>query len=143
MPVNAMPLYNRNESTYVDSVIERTVLSNGDEHRLVVRGGVDRRNLVSTRGETTANLSGEDAVLRLGVETLEEVELRRVRRRRARERVDRLDDDVRVAVDHAVRREVLRGGEVVRVRVHEEARDRKSTRLNSSHSGEARMPSSA
>ena len=97
------------------------MLCDGDEHRLVVGGRVDRGHLVSTRGQTTGYFSSKDAVHRLRVETLEEVELRRIRGRRARDRVNRLNDDVRVSVDHAVGSEVLRGSEVVQVRVHEEA----------------------
>ena len=36
----------RIRDAYVDHVVERTVLSDGAEHRLVVRGSVDRREPV-------------------------------------------------------------------------------------------------
>lgn len=97
------------------------MLCDSDEHGLVVRGRVDRRNLVRARGETAGDHSAENAVFRDIVETLEKVELRRVGGRSARERVYRLDDDVRVAINQVVATERLRGGEEVRVRVDEKA----------------------
>lgn len=107
--------------TYVDGVIERSVLRDCDEHRLVVRGRVDRRETVDTLRETTGDDSGEDAVLGLVVQALEERELGRVEGARLVERLELLDDDVRVAVDVAVRVGHLGRGEEVLVRVREEA----------------------
>lgn len=108
------------QDTYVDHVIETTVLRNRDKHRLVVSSRVDRRQAVGSRRETTSDVGGESAVLGGIVETLEERELLRVRDRRLLERVEEVDDDVRVALDVAVRLDDLRRREVVLVRVHEE-----------------------
>ena len=67
------------DETYVDSVVERTVLSDGDECRLVARRGVDGRDLVHTSGETVGDINSKDAVDSLVVQTLEEHEGRWVR----------------------------------------------------------------
>ena len=98
------------------------MLRNSDEHGLVVRGGVDGRETVGAGGEAARDVSGEDAVLRGAVETLEERELGRVEGRGLVERGERLDDDVRVAGDVAIGRDGLRGCKEVLGRVHERAR---------------------
>jgi hypothetical protein len=108
--------------THVDHVVERAVLRDGDEHRLVVRGRVDRGDAVEALGEAASDVRGEDAVLGGVVEALEEREAGRVRRRRLVGRLELLDDDVRVALDVPLRVHLLRRGKVVRVRVHEVAR---------------------
>lgn len=107
--------------THVDHVVEGTVLGDGDERGLVVRGGVDGRQAVGTCGETTGDGRGEDAVGRLVVETLEEHERGGVCGRGLVERRELVDDDVRVAVDVARTVDGLGRGEVVLVRVREEA----------------------
>ncbi len=107
--------------TYVDDVVERTVLRDGDERRLVVRRRVDRCEAVHASGETAGDGSREDAVRGLVVQALEEDELRRVRGGRLVERGERVDGDVRVAGDVTSSVDRLRGREVVRVRVREEA----------------------
>ena len=43
--------------TYVDGIIERPVLSNRDNNRLVVRGRVDGRQFVGTNGKTVRYIS--------------------------------------------------------------------------------------
>lgn len=48
--------------THVDRVIERAVLGNGAEGRLMVCSRVDRRHLVDTSGKTTGNISGKDTL---------------------------------------------------------------------------------
>lgn len=72
------------------------MLRDGNKRRLVVRSRVDRAELVRAGGEAARDGGREDAVLRRVVEALEEGELGRVADGRRRERVDRLDDDVRV-----------------------------------------------
>ena len=106
----------------LNHVIEGSVLRNSDKSRLVVRRSVDRRKTVRALRETARDDRGEHAVLRGVVEALEEDELARVRHLRRLERRDLLDDDVRVALDVALRVHLLRRGEVVVVRVHEVAR---------------------
>ena len=109
------------KGTYVDHVVHGTVLGNGDEGRLVVRGGVDRGETVGTSRKTSGDISSEDVIHSLAVETLEEGEAGRVCRGRLLKRVDRLDDDVRVALDLALCVDLLGRGEVVLIRVHEVA----------------------
>ena len=60
--------------THVDHVVERAVLSDGAEHRLVVRSGVDRRKTVGASGKTSGDVRGKDVVNGLVIETLEEGE---------------------------------------------------------------------
>ena len=67
--------------TYIYAVIERAVLSNGDENRLVVRARVDAAHSVETSRQSRRDLGGQ-SVIRGGyvVETLEEREHLRVQR---------------------------------------------------------------
>ena len=50
------------EATYVNLVIEGTVLSDGDEDGLVVGSSVDGRGAVDTSGEATSDGRREDTV---------------------------------------------------------------------------------
>lgn len=86
------------------------MLRDGDERRLVVRRGVDGRDLVEASGETGRHGGAELAVDRGVVEALEERELGRVRRRRLVESGELLDDNVRVANDLALRVDLERDG---------------------------------
>ena len=114
----------RSEKHSLGHIVQCAVLCDSDESGLVVRRRVDRGDAVRTGGKTAGDISGEDAVLRGRVETLEEHELGRVRRRLAVQAGERVDDDVRVAVDVARRGVDLLGcGEVVLGRVHEIACD--------------------
>ncbi len=65
--------------TYVDHIVERTVLSNSDQDGLMVRCGVDRSKTIAASRETVRDVSGQDTVVGLVVETLEESEDVRVR----------------------------------------------------------------
>lgn len=109
------------ENAYVDHVIGRPVLSNSDKNRLMVGGSVDGRKAVCTGRETIRDVSGEDAVLRNIVQTLEEREARGVCGRGGGERRDLFDDDVRVALDVACSVDLLGRREIVLVCVHEVA----------------------
>jgi len=106
----------------VDLVVERAVLRDGDEARLVVRRGVDARHAVRAGGEATGDGDAEHAVDGERVDALEELEHGRVEHRRRGETVDRLDDDVRVADNVAVAVHLLRRAVVVARRVDEVAR---------------------
>ena len=66
--------------TYVYAVIERAVLSNGDENRLVVRARVDGAHSVETSRQSRRDLGGQNVILGFLVETLEEREHLRVQR---------------------------------------------------------------
>lgn len=67
-------LYSRTNSMKdlreVDHVVERAVLCDSDEHRLVVRGRVDRAHAVEAGVETTRNVGSDDTVRRRLVDTL-------------------------------------------------------------------------
>lgn len=106
-----------NSVTYVDLVIESTVLSNSDESGLVVGSGVDRRETVSTSRETFSDIGSQDTTLSSSVETLEEGELRGVGGLSLSEGLQGIDDDVRVADDVTRAIDLLRSREVVGVRV--------------------------
>jgi len=106
----------------VNHIIQRPVLSNSNQYRLVVRRGVDARKPVRAGGETRRDVRSEHAALRRGVQALEERELGRVRRGRLVERRQLLDDDMAVPLYLPLRVRELRRGKVVLLRVHEEAR---------------------
>jgi len=61
--------------TYVYAVIERTVLSNGDENRLMIRARVDAAHSVETSIQAVCDFGGQDAILGRRVETFEECEI--------------------------------------------------------------------
>ncbi len=106
------------QKTHVDNIITRSVLSNRSQHRLVVRRRVDGRKLVEARGQPVGNISCQDTVVRCAVEPLEERKAQRVQQIRSLKRRDCLDYDVRVANDHTVVVERLRGREVFVLGVH-------------------------
>ena len=66
--------------TYVYAVIERAVLSNGDENRLVVRTRVHAAHSVGTSRQAKRDLGGQDAIFVRCVETFKEHEHLRVQR---------------------------------------------------------------
>ena len=86
----------------VDHVIQRAVLCNSDDDRLVVRRGVDAGETVGTSRETVRDVGGDDAVLGTAVHALKEREARRVGGLGLFERVEELDDDVGVSNDVAL-----------------------------------------
>ena len=116
------------------------MLRDRDDRRLVVRRRIDAREAVHARGEALVERRGELAVLRGVVEALEEGKDVRVGWFRGLERVEELDDDVRVAADLALAVELLsirewisakrkfkreedpRSCEIVFLRIHKEAR---------------------
>lgn len=75
------------------------MLSDGDEDRLMVRCSVDRGHTVDTSRETSGDVGGDDTADCCTVDTLEEGELGRVQGGSLSERVERLNDDVRVTND--------------------------------------------
>jgi len=98
------------------------VLRDGDQDGLVVRRGVDTGHAVHTSREAGSDGRGQDTVDGRCVDTLEEREFRRVAGGGLRERVELLDDDVRVSRDVTARIDSLGSSEVVQVGVHEVAR---------------------
>ena len=98
------------------------MLRDRDEHRLVVRSGVNRRQAVHARRETLRDIDAQHAVHGGLVEAFEVREGGRVRRLGRPEGLDAVDGDVRVALDVPLGVHLLRRGEVGRVRVREEAR---------------------
>ncbi len=108
-----------NKETYVDHVIKRTVLSNSNKDRLMVSSAVDGRETVDTSRETIADIGAENTALGSIVKTLEERELGRVSRRRRVNRVNCLNDNVRVTCDVAGRVDLLRRSKVILIGVDE------------------------
>lgn len=97
------------------------MLGNSDEHRLVVSGRVDGSHTVEASGKTARDVGGDGTVLLSGVNTLEEHKLRAVKGSGLCERLELLDDDVRVADDVALGVHLLGSRVVVRGGVHEVA----------------------
>jgi len=62
----------------VDAVIERTVLCNGSNNRLVIGGRVDSADTVIARSKTISNICRQDSIIGNIVETLKESEDLRV-----------------------------------------------------------------
>jgi len=75
------------------------VLGDGDDHRLVVRRRVDRADAVGTRGDTSGDGRGQDAVDTRIIDTLEENKLLGVVGGDLVDRREGLNDKVRVADD--------------------------------------------
>lgn len=98
------------------------MLSYRHDSRLMVSGGVDGRKLVDTSRQSVGNVGSQDPIDSGGIQALEERELLGVGRRRLSERCELLDDDMRVANDLTSAVQLLRGGEVVLLCVHEGAR---------------------
>jgi hypothetical protein len=80
--------------TYVYAVIERAVLSNVDENRLVVRARVDAAHSERTGRQAGRYVGGQDAILGRFVETFEEREDVRVLRLGRLQRRKFLNDHV-------------------------------------------------
>ena len=109
--------------TYVDLVVERAVLRDRDEAGLVVRRGVDGRELVGAGRETVGHIGGDGAVRGGGrVDALKEREDGGVQDRGRPERIDGLHDEMRVADDVALTVDLLRRRIIVLVRVDKVAR---------------------
>lgn len=87
----------------------------------MICGGVDGRKAVSTSGQTTGHFRAEHAANGSIVQALEEGERRWVCRRRRRDAINGLDDDMRVALNVALRVHLLRSSEIVLLGVDEEA----------------------
>lgn len=86
--------------TYVDHIIQSTVLSDGRKNRLVVCRGVDRSQTVDTRSKTRSDGNADNAIrVRRSIDTLEECELGGVGSDGLIQTSDLLDDEVRVAND--------------------------------------------
>lgn len=86
--------------TYVDHIIQRTMLSNRHKNRLVVFRGIDGSQTENTRSKTRSNRNGKNTVrVRGGVNTLEECELGGVGRGGLLQTGDLFDDEVRVTDD--------------------------------------------
>lgn len=74
----------------------------------MIRSSVDRRHLVNPSGETTRHVGRKLTVNGCIVQALEEGEFRRVIRSGLTERSERLDDDVGMPDNLALRIELLR-----------------------------------
>ena len=83
----------RNQKTYVDNVVEETVLRNGSNGGSVVGAAVDGRHSVISRSETVRNIGTENVAIGSVVRTLEERELERAEGLRIREVAHLLNDN--------------------------------------------------
>ena len=97
------------------------MLSDGDESRLMVSSGVDRSETVDTSGETVGNISSQDTVSGLVVQTLEEGETSGVGGVGLGQGLQLLNNDVRVTLDIASTVNLLGSSEVVLLGVGEES----------------------
>ena len=88
--------------TYVYAVIERAVLSNGDENRLVVHTRVDAAHSVGTSRQAKRDVGGQNAIRGRCVESFKEHELVRVQRLRRIQGRNCLNDQVAVAFNQPV-----------------------------------------
>jgi len=93
------------------------VLSKGTDDGLMVSGGVNREETVSSRGETGGDISSKLAVCGGSVQTLEELEDGGVSGVGIEDTVNSLDDDVRVTNDLTLAVQLLGSSEVVDVGV--------------------------
>lgn len=96
------------------------MLGDGNEDRLMVGGRVDRGEFIRTSGETGSNISCELAIDGGRIQTLEESEHLRIVRGRLCNGGQGLNNDMRVALDLALRIEELGGSEVIFRSIHEE-----------------------
>ena len=97
------------------------MLSDGDESRLMVSSGVDGSETVDTSGETVSNISSQDTVSGLVVQTLEEGETSGVGGVGLGQGLQLLNNDVRVTLDITSTVNLLRSSEVVLLSVGEES----------------------
>jgi hypothetical protein len=98
----------------VDTVVERTVLSDGDENGLMVGCRVDRAQAVGTSGETLVDGSRELTLAVSGqVQSLEERKDIRIQSVLALEIVNLFDGNVRMTDDDALIVDLLRSGVIV------------------------------
>ena len=97
------------------------MLSDSDESRLMVSSGVDGSETVDTSGETVSNISSQDTVSGLVVQTLEEGETSGVGGVGLGQGLQLLNNDVRVTLDITGTVNLLRSSEVVLLSVGEES----------------------
>lgn len=107
--------------THVNLVITGSVLSNRNEHRLMVRRRVDARKFVDTSRQSTRHSHTNRAIDSSTVNTLKERKLRGIRGRRLRQAAQLFDHHVGMSDDVPLRVDLLRSGVIVRRRVHEVA----------------------
>lgn len=98
------------------------MLSNRPKDRLMVCASVDGREAVSTGRQPARDVSRQNTIYGGQVEALEEREHVRIQRGSLIERIQLLDDDVRVANDSAGAIDLAWGSIVIGLRVDEVAR---------------------
>lgn len=104
----------------INRIIERAMLSDGGDNRLMVRRCIDGRELIKACGKTVGDISSEFTAHSGGIQALEESELFGIGGRGLVERSELLDNDVRVTLDLTLCVELLGCGKVVLLRVDEE-----------------------
>lgn len=97
------------------------MLSDRGERRLVVGSGVDGAGAINTGREATSNDGGKDAIDSRIIESLEECEDKGIGDGGRRERVDLLNDDMRVADQGSLVVDLSWGGKEVGCSVGEES----------------------
>ena len=106
--------------TYINRIIERTMLSDGGDNRLMVGRCIDGRELIKACGKTVGDIGSEFTAHSGGIQTLEESKLFGIGGSGLVERSELLDNDMRVALDLTLCVELLGCGKVVLLRVDEE-----------------------
>ena len=94
-------------ATYIDSIVKRTMLSDGYEHGLVVCCRVDGRQLVEASRKTVRDIGSKLAALGSRVQALEKNKLPGIGRRGLVQGCELFHDDMRVADDLALLIELL------------------------------------
>ena len=109
--------WNVAKTTHVDHIVDNSVLSDGDNNRLVVGGRVDRAQTVKAFRQPSGHVRRENTIDGLTVDTFEECKVLRIQRLGAFEGGDFLDDEVRMAEDSTVVGQLLRSSKVALLRV--------------------------
>ena len=109
----------RRKGTYIYHIVQRTMLRNGNQDRLMVRSRVNRSETIDTGRQAIVDNSGDDPILLGGVDTFEESEHTGVKRRGLVYRGKLLDDDMCMSDDITPRIHLLRCRVVVRLCIDE------------------------
>lgn len=105
--------------THINSIVERSVLCDRNEDRLVVRSGVDGGKFVHASWQAVGDIRSQNASLSSTVESLEECKDGRVKGVGLLHVLQLLNDNMRVSPNDALAIELLRGREIVLLRVDE------------------------
>ena len=107
--------------TYIDGIIERPVLSNGDNNRLMVRSRVDGWQFVNTSGETVGNIGGKKPIDSSIVQSFKKCKVLRVSRYCLVNRIEPFDDNMGMALNLPLAVDLLWSSEVIFLGIDKES----------------------